>query len=30
MKSWSGRTGLDLMSIERHGAVFRFVVRKAR
>jgi tRNA 2-thiouridine synthesizing protein A len=30
MKSWTGRTGHELLSIERHGAVFRFVVRKAR
>jgi tRNA 2-thiouridine synthesizing protein A len=30
MKSWTGRTGHDLVAIERHGAVFRFVVRKTR
>ena len=30
MKSWTGRTGHVLLSIERHGAVFRFVVRKTR
>ena len=30
MKSWTGRTGHALLSIERHGAVFRFVVRKTR
>ena len=30
MKSWSARTGNDLMGIERDGAVFRFFVRKAR
>jgi tRNA 2-thiouridine synthesizing protein A len=30
MKSWTGRTGHELLSIERHGAVFRFIVRKTR
>lgn len=30
LKSWTGRTGHDLLSIERHGAVFRFVLRKTR
>jgi tRNA 2-thiouridine synthesizing protein A len=30
MKSWSVRSGNDLMGIERDGAVFRFFVRKAR
>jgi tRNA 2-thiouridine synthesizing protein A len=30
LKSWTGRTGHELLSIERHGAVFRFLVRKAR
>jgi tRNA 2-thiouridine synthesizing protein A len=30
MKSWTVRTGHDLLSIERHGAVFRFIVRKTR
>lgn len=30
MKSWTGRTGHELVTIERHGAVFRFVVRKTR
>jgi tRNA 2-thiouridine synthesizing protein A len=30
MKSWTTRTGHDLVEIERNGAVFRFVVRKAR
>lgn len=28
MKSWSARTGHELLEIERNGAVFRFVVRK--
>lgn len=30
MKSWTGRTGHTLLSIERHGAVVRFIVRKTR
>ena len=30
MKSWTARTGHELMEIERDGAVFRFVLRKAR
>ena len=30
MKSWSARTGNELMEMERNGAVFRFLVRKAR
>jgi TusA-related sulfurtransferase len=30
MKSWSTRTGHDLLEIEKDGAVFRFLVRKAR
>lgn len=30
MKSWSTRTGNDLLGIERHGAIFRFLVRKTR
>jgi TusA-related sulfurtransferase len=30
MKSWAARTGHELMEIERDGAVFRFVIRKAR
>ena len=30
MKSWTGRTGQELVAVERHGAVFRFVVRKIR
>jgi tRNA 2-thiouridine synthesizing protein A len=28
MKSWSSRTGHELLEVERHGAVFRFLVRK--
>ena len=30
MKSWSMRTGNELLEMQRHGAVFRFFVRKAR
>jgi tRNA 2-thiouridine synthesizing protein A len=30
MQSWTARTGQELVEIERNGAVFRFVVRKAR
>jgi tRNA 2-thiouridine synthesizing protein A len=30
MKSWTSRTGHELLEIEKDGAVFRFVVRKAR
>ena len=30
MKSWSHRTGHSLLEITHNGAVFRFVVRKAR
>jgi len=30
MKSWTARTGQELLEIEKNGAVFRFVVRKAR
>lgn len=28
MKSWSARTGHELLEIDKNGAVFRFVVRK--
>ena len=28
MKRWSTRTGHELLEIDKHGAVFRFVVRK--
>jgi tRNA 2-thiouridine synthesizing protein A len=28
MKSWSARTGHDLLQLEKHGGVFRFLVRK--
>jgi tRNA 2-thiouridine synthesizing protein A len=30
MKSWTRITGNELLAIDRHEAVFRFVVRKAR
>ena len=30
MKTWSARTGNDLLGIERDGPVFRFFVRKTR
>jgi tRNA 2-thiouridine synthesizing protein A len=30
MKSWTARTGQELVEIEKDGAVFRFVVRKTR
>lgn len=30
MKSWTARTGHELLEIEKNGAVYRFVVRKTR
>jgi tRNA 2-thiouridine synthesizing protein A len=30
MKSWTARTGHELLEIEKNGAVFRFFVRKTR
>ena len=30
MKSWTARTGHELLEIVRNGAVFRFIVRKTR
>ena len=30
MKSWSARTGHELVGIDKRGAVFRFLVRKTR
>jgi tRNA 2-thiouridine synthesizing protein A len=30
MKSWTTRTGHELLEIDKNGAVFRFVVRKSR
>jgi TusA-related sulfurtransferase len=28
MKSWAARTRHELLAIEKHGAVFHFIVRK--
>jgi len=28
MKSWSAKTGHDLIEIDRDGAVYRFLIRK--
>ena len=30
MKSWTARTGHELLELEKNGAVFRFIVRKTR
>jgi tRNA 2-thiouridine synthesizing protein A len=30
MKSWTARTGHELVEIGKNGAVFRFIVRKTR
>jgi len=30
LQSWTGRTGHELLEIDKHGAVFRFLVRKTR
>jgi tRNA 2-thiouridine synthesizing protein A len=30
MKTWSQRSGHDLLDVSREGAVFRFLVRKTR
>lgn len=30
MKSWTARTGHELLEMEKNGPVFRFVVRKTR
>lgn len=30
MKSWTTRTGQDLLEIDKNGAIFRFVIRKTR
>jgi tRNA 2-thiouridine synthesizing protein A len=30
MKSWTARTGQELLEIEKNGTVFRFIVRKTR
>ena len=30
MRSWSSKTGHELLAIDRNGAVYRFLVRKSR
>jgi len=30
VRSWTTRTGNELMEIDRNGATFRFLIRKAR
>lgn len=30
MRSWTARTGHQLVASERHGTVYRFIVRKTR
>jgi tRNA 2-thiouridine synthesizing protein A len=30
MKSWTARTGHELLEIAKDGAIFRFIVRKTR
>ncbi len=30
MKSWTTRTGHELLEMDRNGTVFRFIVRKTR
>jgi tRNA 2-thiouridine synthesizing protein A len=30
MRSWSAKTGHELLDIERDGAVYRFLIRKTR
>jgi len=30
MKSWTARTGHELLEMDRNGTVFRFIVRKTR
>ena len=30
MKSWTTRTGHDLVAVEKNASVFRFIVRKTR
>ena len=30
MKSWTARTGHELITIEKHASVYRFIVRKTR
>ena len=30
MRSWSAKTGNELLEIDRNGAVYRFLIRKTR
>jgi TusA-related sulfurtransferase len=30
LRGWLGRTGHELLTFDKHGTVFRFLVRKAR
>jgi len=30
MRSWSAKTGHELLEVERDGAIYRFLVRKTR
>jgi tRNA 2-thiouridine synthesizing protein A len=30
MRSWSSKTGHELLEVERDGAVYRFLIRKTR
>lgn len=30
MRSWSAKTGHELLEVERDGAVYRFLIRKSR
>jgi tRNA 2-thiouridine synthesizing protein A len=30
MRSWSAKTGHELLEVERDGAVYRFLIRKTR
>jgi tRNA 2-thiouridine synthesizing protein A len=30
MRSWSAKTGHELLEIDRNGAIYRFIIRKTR
>ncbi len=30
VRSWAARTGHELLAVEKHGTVFRFLLRKTR
>jgi TusA-related sulfurtransferase len=30
LRGWLGRTGHELLTLDKHGTVFRFLVRKTR